>query len=75
MCAGALVNARISRVVYGCRDAKAGAIDSLFVIGRDPRLNHRFEVIAGVLADECSAQLRAFFSARRADGGDARAVS
>jgi tRNA(adenine34) deaminase len=65
MCAGALVNARIRRVVYGCRDDKAGAVDSLFVIGRDPRLNHRFEVTSGVLADECAERLRAFFAARR----------
>lgn len=76
MCAGALLNARIDRVVYGCRDPKAGATDSLFVIGRDPRLNHRFEVIAGVLAEECSAQLTDFFRARRGGaGGDVVAVS
>jgi len=65
MCAGALINARISRLVYGCRDDKAGAIDSLFVIGRDPRLNHRFGVDGGVQASSCAARLRAFFSARR----------
>jgi tRNA(adenine34) deaminase len=65
MCAGALVQARIRRLVYGCRDEKAGAVDSLFVIGRDPRLNHRFEVTSGVLATECSELLRAFFAARR----------
>ncbi len=65
MCAGALVHARIARLVYGCRDAKAGAVDSLFVVGRDPRLNHRFEVVGGVRADACGEQLRAFFSARR----------
>jgi tRNA(adenine34) deaminase len=65
MCAGALVNARVARLVYGARDEKAGAIDSLFVLGRDPRLNHRFEVLGGVLADDCSRQLRAFFAARR----------
>ena len=76
MCAGAMINARIDRVVYGCRDPKAGATDSLFTIGRDPRLNHRFEVVAGVLADECSAQLRDFFSARRgAADSDVVAVS
>lgn len=65
MCAGALVNARIARLVYGCGDPKAGAIDTLFSIGRDPRLNHRFAVTAGVLADECAALLRAFFASRR----------
>lgn len=65
MCAGALVNARVPRVVYGCDDPKAGAVRSLFNIGTDPRLNHRFELIAGVLANECSAQLSGFFAALR----------
>ena len=65
MCAGALVNARIARLVYGCVDPKAGAVDTLFEIGRDPRLNHRFEITAGVLAEECAAILRAFFATRR----------
>lgn len=68
MCAGALVNARVARVVYGCPDLKAGAVDSLFTIGRDARLNHRFEVAAGVLADECAAALKAFFAERRRAG-------
>lgn len=68
MCAGALVNARIKRVVYGCDDPKAGAVKSLFSIGRDERLNHRFEVEAGVLADECAERLRRFFAALRAQG-------
>ncbi|MEZ4298056.1 MAG: tRNA adenosine(34) deaminase TadA [Polyangiaceae bacterium] len=68
MCAGALVNARIARVVYGCTDPKAGAVDTLFEIGRDPRLNHRFEVTSGVLADECAAALRRFFAERRKAG-------
>lgn len=66
MCAGALVNARVGRLVYGCRDEKAGAIDSLFVLGRDPRLNHRFAIQGGVLADACATTLKAFFAARRA---------
>jgi tRNA(adenine34) deaminase len=66
MCAGALVNARVARVVYGCADPKAGAIDTLFTIGRDLRLNHRFDVTSGVLADECASQLRAFFARLRA---------
>ncbi len=65
MCAGALVNARVARVVYGCSDPKAGAVDTLFQIGRDPRLNHRFDVTSGVLAQACAALLKAFFAARR----------
>jgi tRNA(adenine34) deaminase len=65
MCAGALVNARISRVVYGASDPKAGAVDSLYGIGRDCRLNHRFEIAGGVLRSECVAKLRHFFSKRR----------
>jgi tRNA(adenine34) deaminase len=65
MCAGALVNARVARVVYGCPDPKAGALETLFNIGRDTRLNHRFEVTSGIFADECAALLRAFFAARR----------
>jgi tRNA(adenine34) deaminase len=65
MCAGALVNARVPRVVYGCDDPKAGAVRSLYSIGNDPRLNHRFELIAGVLASDCSAQLSDFFAALR----------
>jgi tRNA(adenine34) deaminase len=65
MCAGALVNARVARVVYGCPDPKAGAVDTLFTIGKDPRLNHRFAVTAGVLGDECAALLKQFFALRR----------
>lgn len=68
MCAGALVNSRIARLVYGCADLKAGAIDTLFSIGRDPRLNHRFEVTSGVLADDCAAVLKRFFAERRKEG-------
>jgi tRNA(adenine34) deaminase len=66
MCAGALVNARIARLVYGCDDPKAGAVRTLYSIGQDPRLNHRFELSAGVLADECAAQLSGFFAELRA---------
>jgi len=69
MCAGALVNARVGRVVYGARDPKAGALHSLFEIGRDPRLNHRFEVVPGVLAEEGAARLKAFFAKLRATPG------
>jgi tRNA(adenine34) deaminase len=65
MCAGALVNARVARVVYGCDDPKAGAVRSLYSIGSDPRLNHRFELVPGVLAAECSAQLSRFFAELR----------
>jgi tRNA(adenine34) deaminase len=68
MCAGALVLARIARVVYGCDDPKGGAVETLFRIGRDERLNHRFEVTRGVLADESASRLRAFFAALRGQG-------
>ncbi len=65
MCAGAIVNARIGRVVYGCRNPKAGAVDSLFSIVTDPRLNHRATVTSGVLESECADILKQFFSAIR----------
>jgi len=65
MCAGALVNARVSRLVYGAWDPRAGAVDSLFAICTDPRLNHRLEVRAGVLEPECRQLLQDFFRARR----------
>jgi tRNA(adenine34) deaminase len=68
MCAGALVNARVDRVVFGCRDPKAGASVSLFAITSDPRLNHRLEVIEGVEAEACALRLREFFAARRREG-------
>ena len=68
MCAGALVHARVDRVVYGCTDPKAGAVDTLFSIGRDARLNHVFEVRGGVLAEESAGLLRAFFESLRAQG-------
>jgi tRNA(adenine34) deaminase len=66
MCAGALVNARVARLVYGCPDPKAGAVDTLFTIGRDPRLNHRFSVTSGVLGEECAGLLKEFFARLRA---------
>ena len=66
MCAGALVNARIGRVVFGATDPKAGALVSLFELGRDVRLNHRFEVVPGLLADEGAARLKVFFAKLRA---------
>ena len=65
MCAGALVNSRIGRVVYGATDPKAGAVASLYEVCADERLNHRPPVKSGVLADECGALLKAFFAARR----------
>jgi len=68
MCAGALVHARVERLVYGCDDAKGGAVQTLFTIGRDARLNHRFDVAAGVLAHECADRLSSFFSQLRALG-------
>ncbi|MDV9173340.1 tRNA adenosine(34) deaminase TadA [Streptomyces sp. W16] len=64
MCAGALVQSRVDRVVYGARDEKAGAAGSLFDVVRDRRLNHRPEVIGGVLADECAHVLTEFFRSR-----------
>ena len=74
MCAGALVNARVSRLVYGCPNPKAGAVDTLFDIVRDPRLNHRMEVTKGVLRDECAALLQAFFAKIRQSGRGVREV-
>lgn len=68
MCAGALVNARIGRLVYGCTDQKAGAAGTLFNIPTDERLNHRMPVTAGVRADDCKELLQTFFQARRAAG-------
>ena len=65
MCAGALVNARVARVVYGCSDPKGGACDTLYQIGQDTRLNHRFEVTGGVRAEEAAQLLRDFFRERR----------
>jgi len=64
MCAGALVLARIARLVFGAFDPKAGAVSSLFDVVRDPRLNHRVEVRGGVLETECSALLKDFFASR-----------
>jgi tRNA(adenine34) deaminase len=65
MCAGALVQARVGRLVYACADPKGGAVDTMFGIGRDERLNHRFAVTAGLLADESAARLRQFFAGLR----------
>jgi tRNA(adenine34) deaminase len=65
MCAGALVLARIERLVYGCDDPKTGAVKSLYNIVQDGRLNHRLKVTSGVLSDECSLLLQEFFQRRR----------
>ena len=65
MCAGAIVLARVPRVVYGCTDPKAGAAGSVLDVLAEPRLNHRPEVVGGVLADRCAALLVAFFATRR----------
>lgn len=61
MCAGAMLQARIPRVVYGCKEPKFGACGSLYDVANDPRMNHRIEVIGGILETECAAQLQGFF--------------
>jgi tRNA(adenine34) deaminase len=65
MCAGACVNARVKRLVYGCANPKAGSIATLYQLGSDPRLNHRIDITGGVLGDECAQVLRAFFAELR----------
>lgn len=65
MCAGALAQSRVNRVVYGTRDPKGGAVVSLYSLLDDPRLNWRCETVEGILRDECANQLRQFFQARR----------
>ena len=65
MCVGALINARIARVYYGARDEKAGALGSVYDLGRDGRLNHRLEVYGGIMASECGRLLSEFFAQRR----------
>lgn len=70
MCAGALVLARVDRLVYGADDPKAGAVGSRWDLVRDPRLNHRIEVLGGVLAEECGALIGGFFAAQRRAGSD-----
>ncbi len=68
MCAGAIVNARVKRLVYGCPNPKAGAVATLYQLCTDPRLNHRVEVLGPVRAEECAAQLKRFFEALRLAG-------
>ena len=65
MCAGAMVQARIKRLVYGAKDPKAGAVESLYNIVQDKRLNHRMEVTPGIMAEECASFLKSFFKGRR----------
>ena len=65
MCAGAMVLARVSRLIYGATDPKAGAVRSLYNIADDGRLNHRLDVVAGVLEQECAELLQEFFATRR----------
>lgn len=65
MCMGALLHARVKRLVYGATDPKGGAAHSLYTVGDDPRLNHRIEVVGGVLAEECALLLKDFFRRRR----------
>jgi tRNA(adenine34) deaminase len=66
MCAGALIQARVRRLVYGARDDRAGAVESRFRICDTDFLNHRIEIVAGVLEDECRAVMQQFFKNRRA---------
>lgn len=68
MCAGALVNSRLARVVYGADDPKAGAVATLFQLCSDPRLNHRVRIRGGILAGDCAEILRAFFRRQRSLG-------
>ena len=70
MCAGAMVLARVHRLVYGADDPKAGAVNSLMNLASDERLNHQIEVQSGVLAQECGDLLRNFFSSRRQNKSD-----
>jgi len=65
MCAGAMVNARLTRLVYGCRDNRYGAVASQYHIASDARLNHRVDIISGILEEECSELLKRFFRMRR----------
>lgn len=65
MCAGAIVNARVGRVIYGATDPKAGAVETLYRLCDDDRLNHRAVLLPGVMAEECGRMLRDFFEERR----------
>jgi len=65
MCAGAMINARLGRLVYGCKDKKGGAVHSLYSLLSDKRLNHQVEVTSGVLEEECASLLKSFFKKHR----------
>jgi len=65
MCAGAIIHGRIKRLVYGASEPKTGAVESLYTLLSDARLNHQVDIKGGVLAEQCSAQIKAFFKARR----------
>ncbi|OGP53510.1 MAG: tRNA-specific adenosine deaminase [Deltaproteobacteria bacterium RBG_13_52_11] len=65
MCAGAMVHSRVSRLIFGARDAKGGAVESLYRLLGDPRLNHQVQVTEGVLGERCQEIMQAFFDARR----------
>ena len=65
MCAGAMINARVGRLVYGCRDERFGAVNSRYQLLHDPGLNHQIRVVSGVLEDECAEILKRFFKLRR----------
>ena len=70
MCAGAMVNARLGRLVYGCGDVKGGAVDNLYQLLSDSRLNHQVEVVSGVLEEDCAQLLKKFFGNRRSGKRD-----
>lgn len=72
MCAGLMVNARVDRCVFGAPDPKGGAVGTLYDVSHDPRLNHEFEVVGGVLEAECAGVLRDFFKRRRAEAKAAK---
>ena len=65
MCAGAIQQARLSRVIFGCRDPKGGAVGSLYEIHKDIRLNHRYQALEGLFQEDCSRILSSFFASRR----------
>jgi tRNA(Arg) A34 adenosine deaminase TadA len=65
MCAGAAVQARLARIVYGCEDPRYGAVRTLFRVADDNRLNHRIEITRGILEEECASQIRTFFQKKR----------
>lgn len=74
MCAGAMINARVDRVIYGAADPKAGGVESLYTMLQDERLNHQVVVHSGVLAEECGEVLREFFKRRRKENKARRAA-